>query len=86
MTQVLRYGKSSTLALEIRPEALVADGTLGANDILDDPAGAVVAALQDPMGYPPLARAVVPGDRVVITAGIPAGGEGQTNMLKVHVI
>jgi len=26
------------------------------------------------------------GDRVVITAGIPAGGEGRTNMLKVHVI
>jgi pyruvate kinase len=26
------------------------------------------------------------GDRVVITAGIPAGGGGQTNMLKVHVI
>ncbi len=29
---------------------------------------------------------VKPGERVVITAGIPAGGEGQTNMLKVHVI
>jgi pyruvate kinase len=29
---------------------------------------------------------VKPGDRVVITAGIPAGGEGRTNMLKVHVI
>lgn len=26
------------------------------------------------------------GDRVVITAGIPVGGEGRTNMLKVHVI
>ena len=32
------------------------------------------------------ANLVKPGDRVVITAGIPAGGEGQTNMLKVHVI
>jgi pyruvate kinase len=29
---------------------------------------------------------VRPGDRVVITAGIPAGGEGRTNMLKVHVL
>ncbi len=29
---------------------------------------------------------VQPGDRVVITAGVPAGGEGRTNMLKVHVI
>jgi pyruvate kinase len=26
------------------------------------------------------------GDCVVITAGIPAGGQGRTNMLKVHVI
>jgi len=29
---------------------------------------------------------VKPGECVVITAGIPAGGEGKTNMLKVHVI
>ena len=73
MTQVLRYGRSSTLALEIPPTALVADGTRVAGEILDDPAGAVVAALQDPMGYPPLARAVVPGDRVVISVdpGVP---------------
>ena len=26
------------------------------------------------------------GDRVVLTAGIPFGGEGRTNMLKVHVV
>jgi nickel-dependent lactate racemase len=73
MTQVLRYGRSSTLALEIPPEALVADGTRVDGEILDDPAAAVVAALQDPMGYPPLARAVVPGDRVVIPVdpGVP---------------
>ena len=38
-----------------------------AGAILDDPAAAMVAALQDPVGYPPLARAVVPGDRVVIS-------------------
>jgi pyruvate kinase len=29
---------------------------------------------------------VEPGDRVVLTAGIPFGGEGRTNMLKVHVV
>jgi pyruvate kinase len=32
------------------------------------------------------ANLVKPDDCVVITAGIPAGGEGRTNMLKVHVI
>jgi len=26
------------------------------------------------------------GDRVVVTAGMPAGGEGRTNMLKVHTV
>ncbi|HIE39179.1 MAG TPA: pyruvate kinase, partial [Anaerolineae bacterium] len=26
------------------------------------------------------------GDRVVLTAGIPFGGEGRTNMLQVHVV
>jgi pyruvate kinase len=29
---------------------------------------------------------VKPGDRVALTAGIPAGGGGRTNMLKIHVI
>lgn len=29
---------------------------------------------------------VQPGDRVVLTAGIPFGGEGMTNMLKVHEV
>ena len=27
-----------------------------------------------------------PGDTVVITAGIPLGGRGRTNMLKIHVV
>ena len=31
-------------------------------------------------------RLVEPGDLVVITAGIPFGGKGRTNMLKVHVV
>jgi len=26
------------------------------------------------------------GDQVVVTAGMPAGGEGRTNMLKVHTV
>lgn len=73
MTQVLHYGRSSTLALEIPEGALWADGTGAAITALDDPAAAMAAALAQPLGYPPLARAVVPGDRVVISVepGIP---------------
>ena len=32
------------------------------------------------------AGVVSSGDRVVLTAGIPFGGEGLTNMLKVHIV
>jgi len=40
---------------------------------LADPSGAVAAALSKPLGYPPLRRAVTPGDRVVlaIDKGVP---------------
>jgi len=73
MTQLLPYGRSAKLALEIPPAALLADGTSGAGPIVDDPAAAMAAALQAPLGYPALARAVVPGDRVVISVdpGLP---------------
>jgi nickel-dependent lactate racemase len=37
--------------------------------VIDDPAAAIRAALAAPMGYPPLAAAVVPGDRVAVAVG-----------------
>ncbi len=36
---------------------------------LDDPAAAVAAALEDPLEFPPLKSAVIPGDRVAIAVG-----------------
>ncbi|MHB0957346.1 MAG: lactate racemase domain-containing protein [Pirellulaceae bacterium] len=66
MTQWLRYGSASTLELEISPDALVADCTPGRKNLVPDPVAAVSEALANPVGYPPLAQAVVPGDRVVI--------------------
>ena len=73
MTQQLRYGHSLTLPLDVSPEALVADFTSIPGEVLDDPAAAVAAALLDPLGYPPLPRAVVPGDRITIAVapGVP---------------
>ncbi len=62
----LRYGKSSILDMEVAPHALVADCTQVPGRVIDDLAAAVAAALVDPLGYPPLTRAVVPGDRVVV--------------------
>mgnify|MGYP001823577999 CR=1 FL=1 len=73
MSQKIRYGKSQILPLDVPAETLVADCSNRDSTPLDDPAAAVAAALSDPLGYPPFAQAVVPGDRVVIAldAGTP---------------
>ncbi len=73
----LRYGESSILQLEVPPEVLVADCTQVPGRVLDDPAAATVAALRNPVGFPPLGQAVVPGDRVVIALdpGVPRVGQ-----------
>jgi lactate racemase len=66
MSQKLRYGTGSTLWIDIPADSLVADFSRVPGDVLDDPSAAVSAALLDPIGYPSIARTVVPGDRVVI--------------------
>jgi nickel-dependent lactate racemase len=69
----VRYGEQGLLEFELPPEALVAacDAPYG-RPIVDLPA-AVAQALGDPLDYPPLRRAVVPGDKVVLAVepGIP---------------
>lgn len=67
VTRCLRYGRASALELKVAPHALLA-GAVQASDVLADPTAATIAALTDPCRYPPLSRAVVPGDRVVIAA------------------
>ncbi len=73
MAHVLHYGRSATLALEIPSHALLADTARVPGLALEDPAAAAFAALANPAGYPALSRAVVPGDRVVISVdpGVP---------------
>ncbi len=66
MMHQLRYGESSILQLNVPPEALVADCTTVPGRVLADPAAAVAAALQSPVGFPSLKQTVVPGDHVVI--------------------
>jgi nickel-dependent lactate racemase len=59
--------------LEVPAEALVADCSVARGAPLSDPAAAVAAALDDPLDFPPLRRATVPGDRIAIAleAGLP---------------
>lgn len=67
VTRSLRYGRASTLELEVAPQTLLAD-LVHAPCALSDPQAATIAALSNPRQYPPLSKAVVPGDRVAIAA------------------
>ncbi len=73
MSHFLRYGVDSTLQIDLPQEALLADCTAPRVTPLDDPSAAVAAALADPIEFPPLARALVPGDRITLALdhGVP---------------
>lgn len=76
MMHQLKYGASSTLELDVPDAALIArpDET---DKVIEDPAAAVRKALADPVNFPPLSQAVVPGDRVVLALDpeVPQAGE-----------
>ncbi len=73
MLSSLRYGVNSTLELEIESAALVADFHSPHATPLADAAAATAAALAAPLEFPPLRKAVIPGDRVVLAVaeGLP---------------
>ena len=52
---------------------------------LDDPAAAIAAALEDPLEFPPLRRAVIPGDRIAVAVapGVPQVRELIAGLLSV---
>ena len=60
----LSYGVKGRFALEVPAGALA--GTHFAPESLDEVAAAAAAAIAEPLDYPALREAVVPGDRVVI--------------------
>lgn len=74
MTAVLHYGAGRQLRLRIDPAAIVAACGSPRGEPLADVRAATRAALAEPIGFPPLARAVVPGDRVAlaIEPGLPS--------------
>ena len=73
MNAVLRYGSGDSLALELlhEPELEVCDAPRGT--ALADVAAAADRALAEPVDFPPLERAALPGDRVAlaIEPGVP---------------
>jgi nickel-dependent lactate racemase len=69
----VNYGVDSTLELEVDSASLIADCQSPHGVPLADPAAAVSAALAAPLEFPPLRKAVIPGDRVVLAVadGVP---------------
>ncbi|HEV3024805.1 MAG TPA: lactate racemase domain-containing protein [Pirellulales bacterium] len=66
MSCVLPYGSSASLTLDLPSEALVAHFTAPHGETLRDVAGAVTGALAEPLSFPALSQATVPGDRIVL--------------------
>lgn len=62
----LRYGVDSSLFLDLPDGALVAACDAPRGTPIVDTASAVADALDAPLDYPPLSKAVVPGDKVVL--------------------
>jgi nickel-dependent lactate racemase len=62
----LRYGASGSLELAVDDDALVAYCDAPRGEALRDVSQAVEHALREPLGFPPLAKSVVPGDKVVL--------------------
>jgi len=66
MQTVVRYGADSSIALNLAPDALVAQCDAPRGLPLSDPAAAAAAVLRDPLEFPAVVRATVPGDRVAL--------------------
>ncbi|HWB00763.1 MAG TPA: lactate racemase domain-containing protein, partial [Pirellulales bacterium] len=66
MTTTLHYGLDSRLALDFPPGVLVEHCAAPAVPATHDSVTAARQALEQPVGFPPLAEAIVPGDHVTI--------------------
>lgn len=73
MLHTLRYGAAGAVEIDLPPEAWLADCGASRAAPLANVAKATIDALAEPLDYPPLARAVVPGDHVALAVerGVP---------------
>ncbi|MEX0677296.1 MAG: lactate racemase domain-containing protein [Pirellulales bacterium] len=69
----LRYGIDSSLSLELDSEALLALCDAPRGEPIERVAEAVMGALAEPLDFPPLVQACLPGDKVVLALdrGVP---------------
>jgi nickel-dependent lactate racemase len=66
MIASLRYGAQHALELDLPADRLVACCGAPVERAVRDVSAATTAALESPLAFPPLSRAVVPGDHVVV--------------------
>lgn len=77
MSQHILFGDQEIFHLEIPDSRLDNAFSAITPAPLDDPAVAIAEVLADPLGFPPLAHSLVPGDRVAIALdnNVPSAGE-----------
>ncbi len=77
MPMHLRYGRNSTLTLDLDPQALAADCAAPRGEAIADVRQAVADVLAKPLDFPPLSQAIFPGDRIVLALepSVPQAGE-----------
>ncbi len=85
MTKTLRYGAESSIRIPTGCESRLAHCDVPRGSAIADVAIAVDWALAEPLGYPPLAKAALPGDRVVLALadGVPQVGTVLARTIRV---
>jgi nickel-dependent lactate racemase len=69
MISTLRYGADSSLSFDVATDALLAHCAAPRGEPLVRVGEAVERALAEPLEFPPLAQAALPGDKVVLALG-----------------
>jgi nickel-dependent lactate racemase len=66
MARELNYGTGASVRIDVSDTAVLADCPTPHGEPLDDPVAAVAAILLDPLDFPPVSQATVPGDQIVL--------------------
>lgn len=69
----LKYGDTGVLEIDLPADSILGDFSSPRGTPLDDPAAAVAAAVSDPLEFPRLQDATIPGDRIALAVdrGVP---------------
>ena len=86
MTTTVRYGTDSSIKMELPPEIVLAEFHGPAAVPLEDPGSATAIALAEPIDFPPLPQALVPGDRVTLALSETVPQAPQIVAAIVHVL